>query len=45
VISCYEAGRDGFWLHRLLVHEGVQNLGGRPRGGRGSDTMREDGRR
>jgi transposase len=26
VISCYEAGRDGFWLHRLLVHEGVQNL-------------------
>jgi transposase len=26
VISCYEAGRDGFWLHRFLVHEGVQNL-------------------
>src|SRR5262249_40139908 len=26
VISCYEAGRDGFWLHRLLVHEGVRNL-------------------
>jgi transposase len=26
VISCYEAGRDGFWLHRYLVHEGIQNL-------------------
>jgi transposase len=26
VISCYEAGRDGFWLHRFLDHEGVQNL-------------------
>ena len=26
MISCYEAGRDGFWLHRFLVHEGVQNL-------------------
>ncbi len=26
VISCYEAGRDGFWLHRFLVHEGVENF-------------------
>jgi transposase len=26
VISCYEAGRDGFWLHRFLLHEGVQNI-------------------
>src|SRR5262249_22674761 len=26
VISCYEAGRDGFWLHRFRVHERVQNL-------------------
>jgi transposase len=26
VISGYEAGRDGFWLHRFLVHEGVKNL-------------------
>jgi transposase len=25
VASCYEAGRDGFWLHRLLVHEGIDN--------------------
>ena len=26
VVSCYEAGRDGFWLHRFLVHEGIANL-------------------
>ncbi len=26
VVSCYEAGRDGFWLHRYLVSLGVQNL-------------------
>jgi len=26
VMSCYEAGRDGFWLHRLLVANGVENL-------------------
>ena len=26
VLSCYEAGRDGFWLHRYLVHQGVTNL-------------------
>ena len=25
VLSCYEAGRDGFWLHRYLLSEGVQN--------------------
>jgi transposase len=25
VISCYEAGRDGFWLHRFLDSHGVQN--------------------
>ena len=25
VVSCYEAGRDGFWLHRLLVHEGIDD--------------------
>ena len=23
VISCFEAGRDGFWLHRLLLAKGV----------------------
>lgn len=26
VVSCYEAGRDGFWLHRFLLHEGVKNI-------------------
>jgi len=22
VVSCYEAGRDGFWIHRALVAQG-----------------------
>jgi len=26
VISCYEAGRDGFWLHRYLVAQGIINV-------------------
>jgi transposase len=26
VYSCYEAGREGFWLHRLLEQLGVENL-------------------
>jgi transposase len=26
VWSCYEAGRDGFWLARLLEREGVRNV-------------------
>ena len=25
VISCYEAGRDGFWLHRYLVAHAISN--------------------
>jgi hypothetical protein len=25
VVSCYEAGRDGFWLHRFLQAPGVTN--------------------
>jgi transposase len=25
VRSCYEAGRDGFWLHRYLTAEGIDN--------------------
>ncbi len=25
VVSCYEAGRDGFWLHRCLLSRGVNN--------------------
>jgi transposase len=27
VLSCYEAGRDGFFLHRYLQSQGVSNLG------------------
>lgn len=26
ILSCYEAGRDGFWLHRYLRAEGIENL-------------------
>jgi transposase len=26
VVSCYEAGRDGFWLHRFLEAQGVENF-------------------
>jgi transposase len=26
VLSCYEAGRDGFWLHRYLVASGIENV-------------------
>lgn len=26
VKSCYEAGRDGFWLHRALTAQGVENV-------------------
>jgi transposase len=26
VVSCYEAGRDGFWLHRFLERAGVDNV-------------------
>ena len=26
VLSCYEAGRDGFWLHRCLVASGIENV-------------------
>jgi transposase len=26
VYSCYEAGRDGFWIHRLLVKAGINNM-------------------
>src|SRR4051795_9989705 len=25
VASCYEAGRDGFWLHRVLQKAGIEN--------------------
>jgi len=26
VVSCYEAGRDGFWLHRYLTSRGIANV-------------------
>lgn len=26
VVSCYEAGRDGFWLHRWLLSQGIANV-------------------
>src|SRR3954470_10254107 len=26
VVSCYEAGYDGFWLHRLLQTAGITNF-------------------
>jgi transposase len=25
-VSCYEAGRDGFWLHRFLVSQDIESL-------------------
>jgi transposase len=26
IMSCYEAGRDGFWIHRFLVDKGIENI-------------------
>jgi transposase len=26
VVSCYEAGRDGFWIHRFLAANGIENV-------------------
>jgi transposase len=26
IVSCYEAGRDGFWLHRYLLSHGIENI-------------------
>ena len=26
VLSCYEAGRDGFWLYRFLLKQGITNF-------------------
>lgn len=26
VVSCYEAGRDGVWIHRCLEHHGIRNI-------------------
>jgi transposase len=51
VVSCYEAGYDGFWLHRLLTAAGVTNLVFDPASiaveqrGRRAKTDRIDGER
>jgi len=37
VLSCYQAGRDGFWLHRCLAAQGLSNLV--------VDSARSDGKR
>jgi transposase len=34
VVRCYEAGRDGFWLHRALTQVGSTNRVGTRRGSR-----------
>ena len=26
IVSCYEAGRDGFWIHRRLGEQGIENI-------------------
>src|SRR5688572_20451145 len=26
VVSCYEIGREGFWLHRALISRGIENV-------------------
>lgn len=26
ILSCFEAGRDGFWLHRYLTRIGIENI-------------------
>jgi transposase len=26
VVSCYEAGREGFWVHRALTEKGIDNI-------------------
>jgi transposase len=26
IVSCYESGRDGFWLHRYLRSHGIENI-------------------
>src|SRR4029453_8779885 len=49
VVTCYEAGYDGFWLHRLLTAAGITKLGFDPasiageQGSRGAKTDRIDG--
>src|SRR5437868_14859580 len=45
VVSCYEAGRDGFWLHRYLTARGIVKDGrteGRGRKGTVSTNPRSN---
>ena len=45
VVSCYEAGRDGFWIHRALVAQGAGESGGRfvEHRGESAGTASQDG--
>ena len=45
VVSCYEAGRDGFWLDRHLRHAGIENIVVDPSSVRGesAESAGEDG--
>ena len=51
MLSCYEAGRDGFWLHRALTDHQIENVVLDPssievdRRARGAKTDRLDGRK
>lgn len=38
VVSCYEGGRDGLWLHRYLLSKGIQNQVGIPRVSKSTGT-------
>ena len=40
--SCYEAGRDGFWLHRYLTAHGIHNVDCRLREYRGQTPRASD---
>ena len=40
ICTCYEAGYDGFWLHRLLITKGIQQPGSRfPRASRSAAAV------
>jgi hypothetical protein len=40
VVSCYEAGRDGFWLQRFLEAHGIESLAGGQALGADADALR-----
>ncbi len=41
IACCFEAGRDGFWLHRLLTANGINKLAQRnPRPGKRDDPIK-----